>query len=264
VIEPGALLAALAGLHPGHLVRVDTRAIEWRLKGPGQLTSAMLHHPSRGQDLELRPRQLVLTAGAGNAELRQALGLDATIMQRRPLHMVMARGPLPLLQGHCTDGAKTRVTISSSHDRAGRVVWQIGGQVAEDGVGMTPEALVAHTRKELVAVIPGLVLDGVRWSTYAVDRAEGLTAGGKRPTSSWTVHEGNVITGWPTKLALAPVLAAQVRQLLPPPATAPSASSSSSSPSSPSPPWTTALAGWPRPEVAPPPWEVERTWLDVR
>jgi glycine/D-amino acid oxidase-like deaminating enzyme len=249
VIEPGVALAALAALHPSALLRVG--AIEWTLDGAGQVRAARVRARDGHDGVELRPRAVVLTAGAGNAELRRQLGLDEALMQRRPLHMIMARGPLPLLQGHCTDGAKTRVTITSAHDRAGRVVWQIGGQVAEDGVRMTAQALIAHTRRELLAVIPGLSLDGVQWSTYAVDRAEALTPDGKRPTTAWCLREGNVITGWPTKLALAPVLASQIRAELAPPSTTQQQA-------------MPALDGWPRPEVAPPPWEVERTWLDDR
>jgi glycine/D-amino acid oxidase-like deaminating enzyme len=248
VIEPALMLAQLAAPHRERLLRAP--AIEWQLDGPGQVRAARLRAPA-GATLELRPRAVALTAGAGNAALREQLGLDATLMQRRPLHMVMARGDLPLLQGHCTDGAKTRVTISSSRDRAGRVVWQVGGQVAEDGVKMTPEALIAHTRKELLDVIPGLKLDGVQWATYAVDRAEALTPEGKRPTSSWSRRDGNVLTGWPTKLALAPVLAGQLRAELPAPSVAATPAA-----------WA-ALADWPRPEVAPSPWEVERAWLDA-
>jgi hypothetical protein len=101
-------------------------------------------------------------------------------------------------------------------------------------------------------VLPGLQLDDVQWSSYYVDRAEGLTAGGKRPTGVWSKREGNTITAWPTKLALAPVLAEQLRDSVGAPAAATASGSLS------------ALAGWPRPDVAPPPWEIERPWLDVR
>jgi len=175
------------------------------------------------------------------------VGLEPRLMQRRPLRMVMLRGDLPWLNGHCTDGAKTRVTISSSHDRAGRCVWQVGGQVSEDGVAMTAEDVVRHARRELSAVLPGVSFAGVEWSSYLIDRAEAARPGGKRPTDASSVAEGNVITAWPTKLALAPRLAEQIRGSLAPPA------ASGLAPS--------ALAGWPRPELAAPPWEGPGPWF---
>jgi hypothetical protein len=258
VIEPARMVAVLAGLHPENLLRADAGAdIAWTLAGPGQVTSLRLERPGGdGETVELRPRAVVLTAGAGNAELRQRVGLDSAAMQRRPLRMVMLRGAgLPSLNGHCTDGAKTRVTISSARDRAGRVVWQVGGQVAEDGVAMTEAEVVAHARRELLAVLPGLALDGVEWSSYYVDRAEAVTPGGGRPTGVWSQREGNVISAWPTKLALAPVLAEQLRDSLGAPAATATAAAGNG---------LSVFAGWPRPEVAPPPWEVDRPWLDVR
>lgn len=171
-------------------------------------------------------------------------------MQRRPLHMTMARGPLPVLNGHCTDRNRTSVTITTDCDRAGRTVWQIGGQVSEDGVGMSREALIEHVKGELTRALPGVAFDGVEWSTYRVDRAEGATRGGKRPSDAVVRVEGNVITGWPTKLVLAPVLAARIMSELPP------AGDQSFDDDA----MTDALRTWPRPAVAQPPWERETDW----
>ena len=170
-------------------------------------------------ELVLKPRWVVLCAGGGNAGLRSAMGLDsgAGAMQRRPLHMVMLRGSkpegdggLPSFQGHCTDGSKTRVTITSAVDTSGRVVWQVGGQVAEEGVSLMEGDLIRHARRELLAVLPGLDLGDVQWATYRVDRCEGATPGWTRPQRPTILREGNVITAWPTKLALVPMLARQV------------------------------------------------------
>ena len=49
----------------------------------------------------------MLTAGNGNAGLRRQMRLDEGVMQRRPLHMVLLRGDLPVLNGHCVDGRIT-------------------------------------------------------------------------------------------------------------------------------------------------------------
>ncbi|HEV8293508.1 MAG TPA: FAD-dependent oxidoreductase, partial [Tepidisphaeraceae bacterium] len=100
-------------------------------------------------DKDTHAKWFILAAGEGNAELRKGLGLSENVMQRRPLHMVMARGNLPELFGHCVGGAKPRITVTTARDSAGRTVWQIGGQIAEDGVKMRVEELVKHAANEL-------------------------------------------------------------------------------------------------------------------
>ena len=93
---------------------------------------------------------------------------------------------------------------------SGRRVWQIGGQIAEDGVNVDPQTLSQQAQRELAAVLPGIAFERVEWSTYKVDRAEALMPDGKRPDNVQVLCAGNVTTGWPTKLALAPVLALEI------------------------------------------------------
>jgi hypothetical protein len=202
---------------------------------------------ANGEELVLRPRSVILAAGGGNEALLAQVGVTSIRMQRRPLHMVLARGPLPELFGHCVDGARTRVTITSATDRIGRRVWQIGGQVSEDGVEMAPAELVEHALRELREVLPAFDPRGVELATDRVDRAEPLTAGRKRPSDAWFRREGNVIVAWPTKLALAPRLAELVAQEL-----GEAAGSGAR---------LDDLSRWPRPQVARPPWDVERRWF---
>src|SRR5437763_6098976 len=114
----------------------------------------------------------IFAAGEGNAELRKEFGMSDNVMQRRPLHMVMARGNLPELFGHCVGGAKPRITVTTARDSAGRAVWQIGGQIAEDGLKMDVPQLLKHAANELQECVPGLDLNGVEISTYRIDRAE--------------------------------------------------------------------------------------------
>jgi glycerol-3-phosphate dehydrogenase len=156
----------------------------------------------------------ILAAGEGNAELRKGLRLSQNVMQRRPLHMVMARGKLPELFGHCVGGAKPRITVTTARDSAGRNVWQVGGQIAEDGVKMSVAELVKHAANELEECVPGLNLSGLEISTYRIDRAEAATGTGQRPEDVHILKEGNVMTVFPTKLALAPRLAQRVMEEL--------------------------------------------------
>jgi ABC-type multidrug transport system ATPase subunit len=125
----------------------------------------------------------------------------------------------------------------------------VAGQVAEEGVKLEPGALTEFTWGELLAVLPSVNLRNTEWSTYSVDRAEGATSNGSRPESIQVLCAGNVTTGWPTKLVLAPVLANEIATR----ATSPYVSAAFD---------TTPFASWPRPEVAAVPWEAEdcRWW----
>ena len=250
VISPQSFIMDLATQYHDRILKIDMeKGLDFELDSPGEVTGVRLKSPSGGQTLELNPRQVIFTAGGGNARLRKRVGLSTDVMQRRPLHMVMVRGDLPELNGHCLDGARTRVTITSERDSEGRMVWQIGGQVAEEGVKLEPGALTEFTWGELLAVLPSVNLRNTEWSTYSVDRAEGATSNGSRPESIQVLCAGNVTTGWPTKLVLAPVLANEIATR----ATSPYVSAAFD---------TTPFAHWPRPEVAAVPWEAEdcRWW----
>ena len=250
VLSPAGLLENLRRRNLDRLFAVGKHGVRFTTGGGGVRT-ATLTGP-RGRVMTLAPRHVALTAGAGNAELLSHLGLPGTPgapkMQRRPLHMTLVRGDrLPPLNGHCVDGAKTRVTVTSDRQSSpdggtGRTVWQVGGQLAEDGVHLSPRDLVFRAAAELAAAIPGVDLAGCDWATYRADRAEGA-AGGVRPDDAQLFTVGNVHACWPTKLALAPVLAARL-------ADAVSRRGGKGRQTTLEPP-----AGWPRPAVAAPPWE---------
>ncbi len=250
VVAPYSLLNDLASKHTDRLLKIDAEAgLSIDTDAPAVVTSITL--TDGGQRLTLRARHVVLTAGNGNAELRARCSLSQDAMQRRPLHFIMLRGPreaLPELNGHCVDGAKTRVTITSDTDSQGRTVWQVGGQVTEDGVDMSPDELIAHTRRELEASIPGgsgVDLSAVEWATRRVDRAERTMPNRKRPDDAQLMVEGNVITGWPTKLALAPRLATRIADTVGQPHIGPN---------------DLTTLDWPRPAVAQPHWETATSW----
>lgn len=243
VIAPDSFIADLSDRNREYILKIDAdNGVAFRQNESGALETITITHPHSQEMLELKPRHAVFTAGAGNAELRRRVGLAADAMQRRPLQMVLLRGELPELGGHCVDGAKTRVTITSDLDGNNRRIWQVGGQIAEEGAGMPPAELIAHAKAELEAVLPGLDLSGVEWSSYRADRAEAATRGNRRPETVQILQEANILTAWPTKLVLAPKLAEELVARM-------------DSPAEPSDFDAKQLAGWPRPEVALPPWE---------
>jgi hypothetical protein len=120
--------------------------------------------------------------------------------------MVMARGELPVLNGHCIRGTKPWLTITTADDAAGRI-WQIGGEAAEWGATASPAATIERAAEAVAVALPTLAMAGIEWATYEAPRAEQLTGDGGRPDTPAIVEEGCVLTGWPTKMALAPVLA---------------------------------------------------------
>jgi len=154
---------------------------------------------------------------------------------------------LPALNGHCIDGDKTRVTITSDTLPDGRIVWQVGGEVAEIGHTMTEANAIAHTRRELLACIPGLDTTGCEWSTYLAPRAEGKTSTGRRPETPTIIRERNIVTAWPSKLVAAPLTADLILKELPSPV--------ENAPPIALPP------GWGAPKIAQLPWEREIAWI---
>ena len=76
--------------------------------------------------------------------------------------------------------------------------------------------------------------------------------GGVRPENEHATREGNVITAWPTKLALAPALAQRVLGMLND-AKRQAATARDN--------LDVELKNWPRPVVALPPWETTLSWF---
>ena len=83
-------------------------------------------------------------------------------MQRRPLHMTVARlsapgvdsRQLPPLFAHCVTLSDTpRAPITSAPDASGRTVWNIGGHLAESGVERSREEQIAATKNELAKIL---------------------------------------------------------------------------------------------------------------
>jgi glycerol-3-phosphate dehydrogenase len=249
VIDPISLLADLARRHTDAILKIDAEeGLTLSLDEPGQVSAIELTAPGGGPERRLDPRTVVFAAGAGNEALCDAAGVPQVgRQQRRPLHMLMMRGDLPQLNGHCVDGGGTRVTITADTDTAGRTVWQVGGEVSERGVEMEQPSFLAHAAAEIRSVLPDLDLGGVEWSSYRIDRAEAESSG-RRPDDVSVADAGNVFACWPTKLALVPRLAQRIAARLESAEAAPSRGAGPE------------FDEWPRPEVALAPWEMQQQW----
>lgn len=246
VLEPRSLVESLAAeaiRHGAALVRAEVVG----LRADGRAVCASIE--SVGRRTELRADAAVLLAGAGNEPLLAMLGLagaEGAAMQRRPLHMVLARetaaGVLPKLWAHAIGTSSSpRITVTSQRDSSGRTVWYLGGALSESGVERESRAQVQAARAELREVAGWIDWSAVEWATVRVDRAEGRTSSGRRPDGpTVSAPAPRVIVGWPSKLALAPVLAQEVERMLP---------------DGPASDVVGDLSGWARPDAAPLPWE---------
>ena len=131
-------------------------------------------------------------------------------MQVRPLQQVMVKHKhLHALYAHCvgTD-SKPRLTISS-HADGDSMVWYLGGQLAEEGVHCSSDALIARAKKELADLFPWLDWRDAEWAALPVDRAEPAQPGLLRPDNAWLSaceQLPRCVVAWPTKLTLVPNL----------------------------------------------------------
>ena len=162
---------------------------------------------------EIRAQRVVLSAGAGNAQLLATLGIEQPRQQLRPLHMVLAKGPaLKPLYAHCLGGGpKPRVTVTTHPAADGQWVWYLGGDLAEaDGVARDEASQIKAAQQELAELLPWVDQSATRWATLRIDRAEPAQSGLVRPDNAFLAEEGPLLVGWPTKLALSPDFADRV------------------------------------------------------
>lgn len=208
VLDVPSLIQRLAELSGPGLLKAER--IE-PLRENGELTGLIV------DDRAIRAQRIVLTAGAGNAELLNALGLAQPGMQKRPLHMVIVKAPtLKPLYAHCLGGgSKPRITVTSHPAADGEWVWYLGGDLAEaGGVARDETAQIAAAKKELAELVPWIDLSAAHWATLRIDRAEPAQSALARPDNAFLAEQGRLLVGWPTKLALSPDFADRVEAAL--------------------------------------------------
>lgn len=215
VLDCSSLMKAFARVHASRLILYDPDRIGFEKTRSPIMVGARLQGQAGG--VEFQAATVVFCAGEGNAGLRLKAGLENGAMQTRPLHMVMVQGLLPPLFGHCVDGNKTRATITTAQDSTGQNIWVVGGEIAEKGVERDELQQISSARLELRQVLPGVDFSNTQWATYRINRAEGRTPGNRRPEGVVWRKENGVVTAWPTKLVLAPQLACEIADSLPPP-----------------------------------------------
>jgi len=216
VVDPESLIKALAAPHTGRIHQIESsdardgaEAVRFE-----RATAKRRLHLAKGEGfVSLSAQRYIFCAGAGNERLIEQAGLSLPRCQRRPLKMLAVSGaPLPQVFLHMLGpglSATPRLTITSHRNAQNpdAPVWYLGGQLAEEGTGRADAAQIAAARRMLAELMPELRMSKLEWRCFAIDRAEPASPGGRRPDNAVIVAEEDVITAWPTKLTLAPVLA---------------------------------------------------------
>lgn len=244
VIDVPMLVRELAKANQDALFKIEPLSDDGlKFNQAGELASVTVYHA--GKALEVSAQQFVFTAGAGNEVIIKKFKPPIISMQLRPLHMVLVKMPSDYpLYAHCLGlGPRPRITVTTHYMHDGSAVWYLGGLIAEEGVERSSEAQIKAARKELMELFPWIDFSAATFATFLVDRAEPKQNSGLKPESSFFKSASNVTIAWPTKLALAPKLAADIIEHL----RALHLTHQSSD--------MQELRAWPMPAVAQPVWE---------
>lgn len=211
VIDVPSMVRALVKENQDAVYRIEPVSEDGlHLDADGNLQSVTIYQA--GKSLEVSAQHFVFTAGAGNEVIVNKLKLKTLSMQRRPLHMVLAKLPFEQkLFAHCLGfGPRPRITVTTHVAQDGSHIWYLGGQLAEDGVNRDQQAQIKATEEELRTLFPWIDFTGTTYSTFMIDRAEPTQKSGLKPESAFSKTLGNITVAWPTKLALAPRLASEI------------------------------------------------------
>lgn len=233
IVEVASVLMAFADRHRDAIVLCEGPAVP---SGDGAITLRYPNQPT----LVVRPSCTIFAAGGGNSALPWAP------MQQRSLHMVLVRGlglSGPLYGHFLGSGDIPRLTVSTHYDTNGQLLWYLGGELAETGVNRDSQEQIRMARRELGILLPKMDWARTQFATFTIKRAEFHQEDGNRPIGPTIIRDGRTLVVWPTKLALAPLLAQQVEQMLRTLDLRPKTAD------------LRILEDWPRPKVATYPWD---------
>ena len=240
-----SVVRAIAEPRKKSILLIDQETIEHREK---QLSV----QASDGQCYAFHYKKIILLAGQGNESLLARFGFELPEMQLRLLKMVVMRGAegnklRDMIYAHCLGASvNPRVTITSHLDNEGSIVWYMGGQLAEEGVNKSDGDLITSAKKELGVLIPWLDISDAQWGVLKINRAEIKQPGKARPVTFSIEQNKDVITAWPTKMALSPALADELIAMIKKDNVQASADMS--------------LPLWPQIKYAEFPWNEEKCW----
>ena len=215
IIDIPSLIRELVKTNQDALFKIEPFSDEEiRFDEQDDLISATVY--MSGKSVLVTGQQFIFTAGAGNEVIIKKLNIPNLAMQRRPLHMVMAKLPFDYaLYAHCIGlGARPRITITTHHTLEGNTIWYLGGQLAEEGIMRDSISQIKAASNELRDLFPWLNFSNVQYSTFMVDRAEPKQKTLIKPENIFLHCQRNIMIAWPTKLALAPQLSHAILEKL--------------------------------------------------
>lgn len=252
---------------PADLSRSGFRGSILRLEEPvldisGLLKTFLTHHEPHIRYLNsddpvqslhaqgITARHYIFTAGAGNFALAKTSHHNLRI-QKRPLLMGMIRdAPFPLYAHLVGFSSKPVMTVTTHIADDGKLIWYLGGAVAEHPLQTDPEKIHKAALQAFKQYLPHLNVKDLDWDVFPVERIEAETASGALPGQPSVDIVGDHIYAFPTKLAFAPLLADQIIKRLHEADIFPSQKISD---------WR----GLPGVEIAAPPWD-KGTWKKER
>ncbi len=159
-------------------------------------------------NIKLEAAQYIFTAGEGAEDLLKNMkDFEKIKMQKRPLHMVYLKSEktLPEIYAHCVDsGTKPRITITTHYADDGKMVWYLGGELAESGVNKNQKEQIDFAKLELEKLLPWVDLSCAEFSSFYINRAEVWSENKARPDGPFVKKINNFQVVWPTKLTFAP------------------------------------------------------------
>ncbi|OZG71412.1 FAD-dependent oxidoreductase [Hahella sp. CCB-MM4] len=180
----------------------------------GSVTDLQLF--GKNKRVRIKAKRYILTAGEGNESVLHSAQLHGPAMQRRPLHMVVVKHHYPHpIYAHCIgSGSKPLLTITTHYMADGQPVWYLGGNLAETGVELDKQTQLESAKTLIKELLPWVDLGEAHWDSFMIHRAEPQQNAMLRPDSAFVHQNDNVITCWPTKLALTPNLVDEVLEKL--------------------------------------------------
>ena len=242
VVDVGSLLENLSKFYQQNIIKIDeSNGCTVCYAANGEISHLAL--TIKQTPYKLTAAKYIFTAGRGNQELLKKL-INPPKMQLRPLRMVYVKADqMPPFHSHCIGMSATpRITITSHTTKDGQGVWYLGGKLAEDGINRDPNDQIKIAKQELSYLFPWLDLTNGSYGSFVVDRAEATQPLGLKPETESVFAANNFIIGWPTKLALAPMLSKKISTILKEDGISPGAIG-------------TALTNFPKPTIARMPWE---------
>ena len=209
VVDTNSLLNLLIEKQSDWIFQVSLGSYRFERNKSGLVKTISFN--DKGKQFTLKAQKFIFSAGKGNQQLIDDANLAEPKSQLRPLNMVYVKGRgLPPVFVHCIGDSFSqtpKLTITSHSDADGKMVWYLGGEIAESGVGKDPKTQIYSTRKLLTTLFPWINFEKTEFHCLAIDRAEANVNNNYRPEGAYFIEEDNVLVAWPTKLTLTPNLA---------------------------------------------------------